>query len=78
MYLDMLDRAVKALKAGRKAALDAPLAAQSEVEMRVPALLPDDYVGDVHLRLALYKRIAAAPDDPATRRPGRRDRRSLR
>jgi len=65
MYLDMLDRAVKAMKEGRKPALDAPLAAQSEVEMRVPALLPDDYVADVHVRLALYKRIAAAADDAA-------------
>ena len=65
MYLDMLDRAVNALKAGRAIAVDAPLAAQSEVELRVPALLPEDYVSDVHVRLALYKRIAAAPDDPA-------------
>ena len=65
MYLDMLDRAVKAMKAGRTGVLDAPLAAQSEVEMRVPALLPDDYVGDVHVRLALYKQIASATDDAA-------------
>ena len=40
MYLDMLDRAVKALRAGRRVDLDAPLAAQSEVELRVPSLLP--------------------------------------
>jgi len=65
MYLDMLDRAVKAMKEGRTLVLDAPLASQSEVEMRVPALLPEDYVGDVYLRLALYKRIAAAVDDSA-------------
>ncbi len=63
MYLDMLDRAVRALKAGRKVSIDAPLSSQTEVEMRVPALLPEDYVSDVHLRLALYKRIAAAPAD---------------
>lgn len=63
MYLDMLDRAVKAMKEGRSLALDAPLASQSEVEMRVAALLPEDYVGDVYLRLALYKRIAAAADE---------------
>lgn len=63
MYLDMLDRAVKAMKDGREVALDAPLAAQTEVEMRVPALLPEEYVPDVHVRLALYKRIAAAADD---------------
>jgi transcription-repair coupling factor (superfamily II helicase) len=65
MYLDMLDRAVKALKDGRKVDFEAPLASQSEIEMRVPALLPEEYVADVHVRLALYKRIAAATD-PAT------------
>ncbi|MFZ9709575.1 MAG: transcription-repair coupling factor, partial [Steroidobacteraceae bacterium] len=63
MYLDLLDRAVKAMKEGRNPDLDAPLAAQTEIEMRVPALLPEDYVGDVQLRLTLYKRIAAAADD---------------
>jgi transcription-repair coupling factor (superfamily II helicase) len=62
MYLDMLDRAVRALKEGREPALDQPLAATTEIELRVPAFLPPDYVGDVHLRLALYKRIAACGD----------------
>ncbi len=65
MYLDMLERAVRALKEGRDPNLEQPLAAQTEVEMRVPALLPEDYVGDVHVRLALYKRSAAAADDAA-------------
>lgn len=65
MYLDMLDRAVKAMKNGKKIDLEAPLASASEVELRVPALLPEDYVADVHVRLALYKRVAAAPDEAA-------------
>ncbi|MFM2110846.1 MAG: hypothetical protein RLZZ372_1770 [Pseudomonadota bacterium] len=65
MYLDMLDRAVKAMKDGRTIDLDAPLASQAEVEMRVPALLPETYVSDVHVRLALYKKMAAAADDDA-------------
>jgi transcription-repair coupling factor (superfamily II helicase) len=60
LYLDMLEQAVKALRAGREPALDRPLAAVSEIELQVPALLPQDYVPDVHLRLALYQRIAAA------------------
>ncbi len=60
MYLDMLERAVEALKAGREPALDRPLAAATEVELHVPAFLPADYVADVHVRLGLYKRIAAA------------------
>ena len=49
-----------ALRAGREPALERPLAAVSEIELHVPALLPEDYVPDVHLRLALYQRIAAA------------------
>ena len=60
LFLDMLERAVEALKDGREPALDKPLAAATEVELHVPAFLPDDYVDDVHVRLGLYKRIAAA------------------
>jgi transcription-repair coupling factor (superfamily II helicase) len=63
MYLDMLDQAVKALKEGREPELDRPLAATAEVELRLPALLPESYVADVPVRLALYKRLAAAPDN---------------
>ena len=61
LYLDMLEQAVKALKEGREPALDRPLAAATEVELHVPAFLPESYVGDVHVRLTLYKRLAAAP-----------------
>jgi transcription-repair coupling factor (superfamily II helicase) len=64
MYLDMLDHAVKAMREGRTPALDKPLAATSEVELHVPALLPGDYVPDVQLRLSLYQRVASA--DAAT------------
>ncbi|HPF25384.1 MAG TPA: transcription-repair coupling factor [Steroidobacteraceae bacterium] len=62
MYLDLLDQAVRALKEGRTPRLDQPLSATTEVELRVPALLPVDYIADVPLRLTLYKRIAAATD----------------
>jgi transcription-repair coupling factor (superfamily II helicase) len=65
MYLDMLEQAVKALKEGREPAFDRPLAATAEVELRLPALLPEGYVADVPVRLALYKRLAAAPDNAA-------------
>jgi transcription-repair coupling factor (superfamily II helicase) len=61
LYLDMLEHAVRALKSGREPLLDQPLAAATEVELRLPAFLPEAYVGDVHVRLSLYKRIAAAP-----------------
>src|SRR5690606_9000107 len=51
---------VRALKEGREPALEKPLAAATEVELRVPAFLPESYVADVQVRLTLYKRIAAA------------------
>ena len=65
LYLDMLEQAVHALKEGREPALDQPLAADTEVELRLPAFIPETYIGDVHVRLALYKRIAAAADEAA-------------
>src|SRR5947209_5611393 len=61
----MLEHAVRALKAGREPLLDQPLAAATEVELRLPAFLPEAYVGDVHVRLSLYKRIAAAESEAA-------------
>jgi transcription-repair coupling factor (superfamily II helicase) len=65
LYLDMLDHAVRALKAGHEPVLDQPLAAATEVELRLPAFLPEAYISDVHVRLSLYKRIAAADSDSA-------------
>ena len=60
LYLDLLEEAVAALKAGREPDLMKPLAAATEVELRLPAFLPESFIGDVHVRLGLYKRIAAA------------------
>jgi transcription-repair coupling factor (superfamily II helicase) len=62
LYLDMLNRAVAAIRAGRNPALAAPLPEHQEVNLRVPTLIPDDYLPDVHTRLILYKRIASAAD----------------
>ncbi|WP_413110344.1 transcription-repair coupling factor [Thaumasiovibrio sp. DFM-14] len=63
LYMEMLEQAVEALKEGKEPALDDLLRQQSEVEMRIPALLPDDYIPDVNTRLSLYKRIASAEDE---------------
>lgn len=60
LYTELLGRAVEALKRGEVANLDKPLHAGVEINLHVPALLPDDYVPDVHLRLMLYKRISSA------------------
>ncbi len=67
LYMDMLQRAVDALRSGREPSLEAPFHPGVEVEMGTAALLPEDYVPDVHTRLVLYKRIAAA-EDPETLR----------
>ena len=60
LYTELLGRAVDALRRGDVADLDKPLNAGVEINLHVPALLPEDYVPDVHLRLILYKRIASA------------------
>ncbi len=60
LYNDMLAEAVRSLKAGREPDLLAPLSAVTEINLHAPALLPDAYCGDVHIRLSLYKRLASA------------------
>lgn len=60
LFMDMLDRAVKSLKNGESPDVDITSPAQTDVNLRVPALIPEDYLGDVHSRLILYKRIASA------------------
>lgn len=65
LYNELLERSVKALKAGDKLELDQPLHSGTEIELGMPTLIPADYVPDVHNRLILYKRIASAPDEQA-------------
>ncbi|MEM9171594.1 MAG: transcription-repair coupling factor [Pseudomonadota bacterium] len=63
MYTELLTDAVKSLRAGQEPSLDKPLNAGVEINLHVPALLPEDYVSDVHLRLMTYKRLASCEDD---------------
>ena len=60
LYAELLDRAVRALKSGKIPDFDLSSEHETEVELHLPALIPDDYLGDVHARLTLYKRIASA------------------
>ncbi len=60
LYMDLLERAVAALKAGREPELDGPLTLSSDIELQIPALIPEDYLPDVYTRLMLYKRISGA------------------
>lgn len=58
LYSEMLNQAVKALKAGKEPDLDEPLGVTTEVNLHTPALLPEDYCAGVHERLVIYKRLA--------------------
>ncbi|AFJ02244.1 Transcription-repair coupling factor [Methylophaga frappieri] len=65
LYNEILERAVKALKSGQTPSIDTIDRHMVEIDLHVPALIPSDYLPDVHNRLVLYKRIAAAPDKEA-------------
>lgn len=60
LYMELLDRAVNALKSGKLPELDLTLQGNTEIELQIPALIPNDYIADPHIRLTLYKRIASA------------------
>ncbi|MFK2879433.1 transcription-repair coupling factor [Rhodanobacter hydrolyticus] len=67
LYTELLDRAVRALKSGKVPDFDLSSEHETEVELHLPALIPDDYLPDVHTRLTLYKRIASARNEDALR-----------
>ncbi|TAN47511.1 MAG: transcription-repair coupling factor [Methylococcaceae bacterium] len=68
LYTELLERAVNAIKSGKQPELiDAPLESGPEIDLQCPALIPDDYLPDVHVRLVLYKRIAGAANDEELR-----------
>ncbi|MGH8036970.1 MAG: transcription-repair coupling factor [Stenotrophomonas sp.] len=68
LYTELLERAVRSIRLGNLPDLDAGEEARgAEVELHVPALIPDDYLPDVHTRLTLYKRISSARDNEQLR-----------
>jgi len=60
LYNEMLSEAVRCLKEGKEPDLLSPLNVTTDINLHAPALLPDDYCGDVHLRLSFYKKLATA------------------
>lgn len=63
LYMEMLDRAVKAIRAGKTPNIDTPFNNGVEISLNLPALIPDDYIHDVQQRLVMYKRIANTQSD---------------
>lgn len=62
LYMEMLEQAVTALKEGKEPTLTESLSQHTEIELRIPALLPEDYIADVNTRLSLYKQLASCKD----------------
>src|SRR5690606_24010330 len=62
LYTELLERAVRSIRRGELPDMDAPTVHGAEVELNIPALIPEDYLPDVHTRLTLYKRISTARD----------------
>ena len=65
LYMEFLDSAVNALKSGKMPDFSTPIAQTTEIDLHLSALIPDDYLSNVHQRLMLYKRIANAKDKEA-------------
>jgi len=63
LYTELLERAVKSLKDGKDPEIETASHHGTEIDMHIPALIPDDYLPDVHTRLVIYKRIANAQND---------------
>jgi len=60
MYTELLERAVESLKSGIEPDLNSPVSQGADIVLHIPALIPDEYLNNIHERLMLYKRIASA------------------
>lgn len=67
LYMDMLNRAVKSIQQGKTPDASLDRDDSCDANLRIPALIPEDYLPDVHSRLIMYKRISGANDDEALR-----------
>jgi transcription-repair coupling factor (superfamily II helicase) len=63
LYTEMLEEAVSTIKAGKKPTHDMEMGKSIEINLRIPALIPDTYLPDVHMRLIMYKRISSSRDN---------------
>lgn len=64
LYMELLENAVESLKQGKQPTLESLLNHnQTDIELRLPALIPDNFIPNVNTRLSLYKRIASAANE---------------
>jgi len=67
LYSELLARAVAAMRDGKEIDLEGSLHQETDIELHISALIPEDWLGDIHTRLTLYKRIASASDQASLR-----------
>ncbi len=61
MYTEFLDSAIRSIKRKQGELVHTKLpSSNTEINLHVPALFPEDYLPDVHQRLVMYKRISTA------------------
>ena len=58
LYMDMLEQTVNGLKAGKTTTEITLEPSKVDVNLHIPALIPDKYIPDVHTRLTIYKRLS--------------------
>lgn len=63
LYMDLLDRTIKAMQAGEQIEFIDSMESGCEINLNISAIIPDNYVPDVQQRLTLYKRFAGAESE---------------
>jgi transcription-repair coupling factor (superfamily II helicase) len=62
-YMELLEAAVKALKAGKEPLPEQAMPSSTEVNLHISAFIPDHYLADVNARLIFYKRLASCEQE---------------
>ena len=63
LYTELLERAIEAIRKGKLPDSIMMFDEDVEIKLNIPALIPEEYLPDVHTRLIMYKRIANAASD---------------
>lgn len=58
LYMDMLEQAINDIKSGKIPNFDKLKLNQCELDLKLSAIIPEDYLSDVNERLVIYKRIS--------------------
>lgn len=63
LYMEMLEETVRKVKEGKDTSQSLLMPSNVDINLHIPALIPDDYLPDVHTRLLFYKRLSSIKDN---------------